>query len=90
MEEEESLPLKAEIIFEEYVFKLYTMGNVSDINDERYGKFAMMDKVPDPRHFPPIKDALQLHFMIAYFKVHDWKRALSVGYMPIDPIGKGV
>ena len=87
-EEEELRSVAAEVL-EEYVCVIYGLKNESNVNKARYKLFSSKKKLPEPQKLPPTKDALLLHFNRANYQAYEWKRALDLTHVFLEPIGKG-
>ena len=68
---------------------IYGLKNESNVNKARYKLFSSKKKLPEPQKLPPTKDALLLHFNRANYQAYEWKRALDLTHVLLEPIGKG-
>ena len=83
--EEEVLASVAVEVLEEYVCVI----NESNVNKAQYKLFSSKKKLPEPQKLPPTKDALLLHFNRANYQAYQWKGALDLTHVLLEPIGKG-
>ena len=74
---------------EEMFCRLYGYKKDGNINECRYKAILKKKKLPNPEKVPPTQDSLILHIMRCNYQIHEWRNALDVNHIPIDPDGCG-